>query len=54
MPPSVQQPKFSVSFSSYCPPKLSVSITINHLIHFGLITVDTDSLEICFWSHCPF
>ena len=54
MPLSVQQLKLSVSFSGSCPPKLSVSITINYLVHFGLITVDIDSLESFVRSHYPF
>ena len=54
MPPSVQQPKLLVSFSGSRPPKISVSITINHLVNFGLINVDTDSLKIFVQSHYPF
>ena len=53
VPPSVQRPKLSVSFSGSRPPKLSFSIKINHLVHFGLITVETNSLEIFVWSHYP-
>ena len=53
VPPHMQWPNFSVSFSVSCPPKLSVSITINHLVHFGMITVNTHSLEIFVRSHYP-
>ena len=37
--------KVSVLFSGFRPPKLSLSITINELLRFGLIDVDNDSLE---------
>ena len=50
----MQRPKLSVSFSGSRLPKMSVSITINNLVHFGLITVDTDSLESFIWSHYTF
>ena len=53
VPPSVQRPKLSVSFSGSRPPKLSFSIKINHLVHFGLITVETDSLKSFVRSHYP-
>ena len=43
-----------VLLSGFLPHKLSVSITINPLVYFGLITADTDSLEIFVWSHYPF
>ena len=54
MPPSVQRPKLSVSFSSSRPPKLLVSITINHLVNFGLITVEPNILESFVRYHHPF
>ena len=54
VPPSVQRPKLSVLFSGSRPPKLSVYTTINYLVHFGLITAETNSLERFFWSHYPF
>ena len=41
----------SVSISVSRPPELSVSITINHLVDFGPINVDTDSLESFVRSH---
>ena len=50
----MQRPELLVSFSYSCPPKLSVSITNNHLVHFVLITVEIDSLERVFRSHNPF
>ena len=50
----MQRPKLSVSFSGSRPPKLSVSTAINHLVRFGLISVDTDSLESFVRSHYPF
>ena len=42
--PSEERPKLSVSFSSSCSPKLSVSITIDQLARFGLIAVENDSV----------
>ena len=51
---SMQWPMLSVSFSSYFPPKLSVYTTTNHLVHFGLVTVETNILEIFVRSHYPF
>ena len=36
------------------PPKLSVSITINQLVHFGPITVETDSIESFVRTHYSF
>ena len=50
----MQRPKLSVLFSGSCPPKRSVTITINDLLHFGLISVETDILENIVRSHCPF
>ena len=50
----MQQPKLLVSFSGSCPTKLSVSITIENLVYFGIITVDNNSLEIFVRSHYPF
>ena len=46
--------KLSFSFSVSHPSKLALFITINHFVHFGLITMDTDSLEIFVLSHYPF
>ena len=36
----------SVSFSGYCTPKLSVSITTYQLARFGLIAMETESLGV--------
>ena len=52
--PSVKRLKLLVLLSVYSSHKLSVSIKINHLVHFGLITVDTNSLDSFVRSHYPF
>ena len=49
----MQRKKLLVSLSGSRPPKLSVSITINHLVYFELITVETNSLESFVRSHYP-
>ena len=54
MLPRVQRLKLSVSFSGFYANKILVSSTINHLMHFGLITVDADSYESFVMSHYPF
>ena len=52
--PNLKQPKLLVSLSVYRPLKLPVSVIINCLVHFGLITVETDILEIFVQSQYPF
>ena len=54
MPPSLQRQKLLVLLSGSRPPRLSVSIIINHLVHFVLITVENDSFEKFVQSHYPF
>ena len=50
----MQRPKLLVLFLGSSPPKLSVSTTINHFVHFWLINVETDSLLSFVSYHYPF
>ena len=54
VPLSMKRTKLSVLFSGSCPPKIPLPITINHLVNFGLINVEPNSLEIFVQSHYPF
>ena len=54
MPPTAQRPKLLVLLLGYRNSKLWFSMAINHLVHFGLITTETDSLEGFGRHHYPF
>ena len=45
-----ERPKLSVSVSGSRSPQVTLSISINQLVHFGLISTDNMSLEDPVWS----